>query len=849
MFNPNISAQQLPITYYLPDIEYDKSIPTPESFFGYQVGKWHLSHDKIYMYMKALADVSDRITLKEYARSYEDRPLIVLTITSPANHANIERIKSEHLKLSNPNISKRVDITNMPIVVYQGYSVHGNESSGANATPLLAYYLAAAKGEEIEQLLNDIVILLDPVFNPDGLNRFASWVNMHKSKNLVSDNQSREFHSFWPSGRTNHYWFDMNRDWITTEHPESRGRISNFHEWKPNILTDHHEMGPDRTYFFQPGAAERIHPLTTKENQELTKKMAAFHATGLDKIGSLYYSEEGYDDHYYGKGSAYPDANGAIGILFEQASSRGHLRKSPHGEISFPFGIRNQVSTSFSTLKAAQTLRKEFLDYQRNYYISAIENAKTDPVKAYIFQEKYDKNRLKLFIDLFKRHQVQIYALAQNTTINGTKYEPKHSFIIPLEQAQYRFVKSAFDRYKTFDDSVFYDVTSWTTPLAYNMTHDKVPTKKFTTSLIGELVVNTSELINVKAFEKSNYAYLFKWDDYYAPKVLGALMRADIRTMVSTKTFHHLNQTFQPGTIIIPIQNQKLPPDEIYQVVKKTSVESGVQIFSTNSGYSSGVNLGSPNIKPLTIPKILLIIGRGASSYESGEVWHLLDHQFDFPITMIDQNRLHKADLNRYNTFIMVEGTYPNIKPEGISNLKRRVKEGAILIAQRKAVKWVNTNELMSLEFVKSEKDSTRKFYSDYDQDFRSLEIKGTIFQANLDITHPIGFGYHSTELPVFRRGKVFYKQSKNAYANPLVYTANPLISGYIRNVNYDLIKNSGNIIVGGYGKGKVICLADDFLFRAYWKGTVKLFANAVFFGQIIDEKTVQKGKKTQPKK
>jgi hypothetical protein len=213
----------------------------------------------------------------------------------------------------------------------------------------------------VDSLLNETVILLDPSFNPDGLNRFASWVNTHKSQTLVTDPVSRELNEAWPGGRTNHYWFDLNRDWLYVQHPESQGRIAKFHEWKPNILTDHHEMGSNSTFFFQPGVPSRINPLTPQKNRELTAKIGTFHARYLDKIGSLYFTEEDYDDFYYGKGSTFPDVNGAVGILFEQASSRGHAQETINGVLSFPFTIRNQVTTSFSTLAAARALRTELL--------------------------------------------------------------------------------------------------------------------------------------------------------------------------------------------------------------------------------------------------------------------------------------------------------------------------------------------------------------------------------------------------------------------------------------------------------------------------------------------------------
>jgi hypothetical protein len=380
-------AQKKELTYYLPDINYDKKIPTPEDFLGYQIGEWHISHDQQLAYMRQLAELSPRIVLTEYARTYENRPLIYLTITSEKNHRELEEIKATHNQLADPTTSNEVDISKQPIVIYQGYSVHGNEASGGNAAPLVAYYLAAGKGKEVEDLLDNAVILLDPCYNPDGFNRFSTWTNMHKHNAITADPADREYNEVWPGGRTNHYWFDLNRDWLPVVHPESQGRIGVFQDWHPNILTDHHEMSTNATFFFQPGITTRTHPLTPKQAIDLTEKIGNYHAIALESIGSLYFTQERYDDYYYGKGSTYPDVNGSIGILFEQASSRGKVQESDNGLLEFPFTIRNQVATSLSTQKAALGLKDELLEYRRSFYISAMNEATNYPRKAFIFGE------------------------------------------------------------------------------------------------------------------------------------------------------------------------------------------------------------------------------------------------------------------------------------------------------------------------------------------------------------------------------------------------------------------------------------------------------------------------------
>ena len=270
LISAQLHAQEL--SYYLPDsVQYNPAIPKPKDVIYHEVGEWHVTHDRLVNYMQAIAKAApERVKLHNMGFTYEGRPQVVLIITSPKNHQNLESIRQQHVQLTDPAKSGSLNIDNMPIVVWVGHSIHGNEPSGANSSLLSAYYLAAAQGPKIDNLLENTVILLDPSFNPDGLQRFSTWVNQHKSKNLVTDPASREFNEVWPGGRFNHYWFDLNRDWLPAVHVESQNRLKLFHQWKPNILTDHHEQGSNATFFFQPGVPSRVNPLTPAKNQELT---------------------------------------------------------------------------------------------------------------------------------------------------------------------------------------------------------------------------------------------------------------------------------------------------------------------------------------------------------------------------------------------------------------------------------------------------------------------------------------------------------------------------------------------------------------------------------------------------
>ena len=838
-------SQEISLDYYLPNTNYDSSIPTPESVFGHQVGEWHLSHDKLIRYYEILAAASDKITLHEYARSHENRPLIYLTITSIENQKNIKIIQNQHLALCDPSSSAKLNVEEMPLVLYQGFTIHGNEPSGANGAPLVAYYLAAAQNDEVNELLENTVIIFDPCFNPDGFNRFSTWANMHKNVHLTSDNADREYDEVWPRGRTNHYWFDLNRDWLPGQQPESAGRITNFQNWRPNILTDHHEMGTNSTFFFMPGIQSRINPETPAKNQELTFKIGEFHAKALDKIGSLYYTEENYDDFYYGKGSTFPDAQGCIGILFEQASSRGHLQATENGELSFPFTIRNQITTAFSTQKAAVALRTELLTFQRDFYKNAMESARRDSRKAFIVGEKHDAARLAKFAEMLVRQKVELYKLKERVEIKGTTYEKEKAYIIPLEQQQYKLILGMFQRETSFADSIFYDVSAWTLPLAFNLEYSEMGSA-FSKNLLGEKITEVRLPEGNVLGTENAFAYAFEWDGYYAPAALYHLQKNGILTKVAAKPFlgktENGDKEFNYGTIVIPKQNQPKSDKELFEILQSAARLGKVNIHSLATGLTAeGIDLGSRNMEALRTPKVMLLVGEGVSSYDAGEIWHLLDTRYNMPITKVDINNVSKRVMDRFNVMIMPSGNYARL---GTETVRDWVREGGVLVACESAINWLEGRKIGNVNFKQSPTDNRidgRGSYINAREDRAALNLSGAIFESVLDLTHPMAYGYRRDRLPIFRSSNRFLEASKNIYATPLAYAADPLMAGYMHKYFKATASGSAGIIVGAQGRGRVIMIQDNVSFRAFWYGTNKLLSNAIFFGHTISSNAVER--------
>ncbi len=822
--NFNLLAQEeLDLSYYLPqDVTYNPEIPKPQDVLGYIPGEWHASHDQILNYMRALAKASPRINLEDRGRTFEGRPLILLTITSEENHQNLEEIRKQHVALTEPG-SENLNTAEMPIVVNQGFSIHGNEASGANAGLLAAYYLAAAEGPEIDELLKNTIILFDPVFNPDGLQRFAYWANTNKSENINPDPQDREYDEVWPGGRTNHYWFDMNRDWLPVQLPESRARIETFHKWYPNILTDHHEMGSNSSFFFQPGIPSRTHPLTPGLNQELTKEIGTYHAAALDNIGSLYYSEENYDDFYYGKGSTFPDIQGSIGILFEQGSSRGHAQETDNGILTFPFTIRNQFTAALSTLEAAKEMRVKLLNYQRDFY----QNARKEAEKgAYVFGNSKDASSAYHLAEILKRHKIELHELQNEFSQNGKTFKPGSSYVVPKKQKHQRLLEAMFERRTEFQDSLFYDISAWSFPLAFNLDF----TDEAKLQVAGQKIDSLTRP-KVDLPEKSEYAYVMEWHPYEAPKALNEILNKGLRAKVAMQPFSAGNKRYDYGTILIPAQNQKMNTDEIYAFLREVSKDSHVEISAADTGLTGGVNLGSNQFRALEPQKVALLVGDGITPYDAGEIWHLFDQRYDMKITKLDLSNFSRADLSRYTDIILSNSWSSALGKDEAEKLKEWVRRGGTLIGYKNAANWLDKNEFLDLEFKENEVQAKNVTFEQR-QDFRGAQgIGGAIFEAKQDRSHPINFGYKDDKIALFRDTTLFVEADSTSYKNPLKYTEKPLLSGYISEENLELLPGTVPFKHNSMGRGNVILFTDNTNFRAFWYGTNKLLMNAIFFG------------------
>ena len=812
----NIKAEGL--EYYFPDkIGFDSEIPTPEEFLGYTIGSRVTEHSRINEYFKKLAELSERAELIEIGKSYESRPIYVLAVSSNENISNLDDFKTLR-----QDVRKGLEV-NSPLIIFLGNAVHGNEISSSEAALFSAYYYTAAIDENVVKQLNESIIFIDPVRNPDGQERFASWINSNVSFNRHNTSQyDREHSEGWPRGRGNHYWFDLNRDWVNIVHPESRARVALYQDWLPHVQADHHEMGTNTTFFFEPTDPDGNEShLVPKSNYELNQRFADYFANALNEIGSFYYTKESYDNKNPNFGSTYPDFNGGVGILFEQGSSRGIAQESDNGLVTLPFTIRNQLVTTIATVDAAHGNRDALFDLQHEFFTKP--SSGVDIRNSYVIGDAYDRDRLQKFIDLLLAHRLEVYENSSDLVIDSVTYYSGKSYIIPAGQPNSALVGIIFDDKVDFVDEskLGYGAgfsIAYSTGLSYGTT---------SSAKRGNRVEAVPEIAN-NSLQQSNYAYLVDFRNSGSQQLLLNLLEKDIKVKTGTKPFSinsfEGERDFSYGSLLIPVSTQDVSSDSLYETLKELSSNNRVEIIPVNSGFNfKGVDLGSSAFKNIEKPKVLIVTGGDISSTEAGEVWHLFDQQLQYPLTRVNADNLRRVPLNEFNRIVFVSGSYDFISEAQIEELKNWIKTGGTLITINSASRWAINNKISSESIVIQNDSSGRG---------RAGRQPTSVFMSKIDLSNPIAFGLTSEWLPVIKESNFLISSTQNSIA---VYSDNPLLNGFIASENLEQLTQSASIASNRLGRGSVIQFVDNPVFRGIWHGTSRTFTNAVLFGNLIN--------------
>jgi len=858
----------------LTEQQYNSSIPTTEKVLGYSPTGVISSHSEITRYMRTLVrSRPDRAKLVEYGKTWEGKELVYAVISSPTNMAKLSHYQQMIQTLaSSPQSGEAIDqiVEELPATVWLAYGIHGDETSSSNAALLTAYHLLAADQDElVSQILDNTIIFIDPLQNPDGHDRFVQHFRTHVG--LIADDypEAAEHKQTWPGGRTNHYFFDMNRDFFAQTQPETRARIKVLQQWYPLVYVDFHEMGANSSYFFPPTAPPTNTYLTATQFENFSL-FGINNAKWFDRYGIDYFTREVFDYFYPGYGDSWPGYYGAIGMTYEQASARGMLVKRRDGSVlTFSEGVQHHFITSLATLETASHNRHKLYSDFVEYRYSAIANGQRG-MRNYLLPLKGDHSSVHKLAGLLASQGIEIFRAT--SPFNACGQHGKETYVIPLAQPSQRLINVLLDanidieedfiteqerrRAKHLDHEM-YDVTAWSLPLMFNL--QAIPcSKKITAELerVTDFKIR-GEVVNRNA----KVAYLVRWGENSAARLLTASLRAGLNVRSNDKPFTLAGIEFPSGSLIFKVADN---PDNLTAVLIEIAETTGANVIGTDTSWvEKGINFGSDRVIPIRPVKIGLLWDTPTSSYSAGETRFVLERQFNYPVTPIPARLLQSADLRPFDTIVIPSGNYEFTKLPS-DKLKRWVADGGTLVALDNAVSYLGSDlldvreEYLAMDKSKQDpddstekpeeskdEDASRKAKGtilqsadDYQQSIRSPDqspdtVPGVILRADVDHDHWLGSGLPDTVNVLFSGKRIYTPITHNKGKNVVRYKEadNLLASGYLWDENRKQIAFKPYLLTQRYKKGWVIGFTSSPNRRAYLDGLNLLFVNAVFRG------------------
>ncbi|HZV71160.1 MAG TPA: M14 family metallopeptidase [Saprospiraceae bacterium] len=815
----------------------NNTLKSPDQFLTYKLGSRFTPHHLLVDYFKHADEASNKIKLIEYGKTYELRPLIAAIISSPQNMARLEEIRMNNLYrtgLAEGQI-KKDDIA----IVYLSYSVHGNEAAGSECSMQVLYELAMGS-PDIDKWLANTIVIIDPSLNPDGYARFSDWSNQVSSIPNDPHAETREHNEPWPGGRLNHYYFDLNRDWAWQTQKESRDRIAFYLQWMPHIHADIHEMGPESPYFFAP-SADPIHEYVTPWQRSFQEVIGKNNAKHFDKEGWRYFTKENYDLFYPSYGDTYPTFSGAIGMTYEEGGS-GYSNRAillANGDtLTLSDRIAHHRMTSLSTIEAgsnhAAALVKEFELYFtksnqdppgkfKNYVVSKLNQA--GRIKD--LTTLLDRNGIRYGILKSNAHAIKVFNYLDGENISMTPQAG--DIVIPAAQPRGVLLKALFDPESLLTDSLTYDISAWSVPMAYGL--DAIATEE---KLDFSPYVQGSG--NIIKNDAKPYAYIIEWGSVSSSNLLSSLLSEGLVARFAKYEFKVGNVLYPQGTILFMRgDNRKIPAFD--DLIREKASSSIVRVATINTGFVElGKDLGSNDYPLVRIPQVLSIAGEGVSSQNIGQVWHFFEEELKYPIHLVLPEDLENVNLNNYNIIVIPEGNY-HLEIDFMNKLNSWVRSGGHLIAIGTGIRQlagkndfsikVKTIEEDSAE-IKKEKEKLPDPYASTDRKQVSEELYGVVFQTRMDQTNPLSFGL----------GKYYMtlKTNPSSYAwlpaegNAIYFDENQKYYGF---AGSKAIKKMDRSLVAGFetiGGGSVVYLVDNPLFRSFWNSGKVLFSNALFF-------------------
>ena len=820
---------------------FAQTAPSPEAFLGYRLGAHFTPHHRVVEYFRAVAAaVPDRVQVEQYGSTYEGRPLVMAYVASPDNLRRLESIRRNNLRLAGVLRDSGVADEHGPVIVWLSYNVHGNEPASTEAAMKTLYALVDPAGAG-KGLLEHAVVIIDPCINPDGRDRYVNWYNDVVGAQPNPDPASREHQEPWPRGRSNHYNFDLNRDWAWQTQVETQQRLKKYNSWLPQVHVDYHEQGYNNPYYFAP-AAEPYHDVITPWQREFQVTIGKNNARYFDRNGWLYFTKEEFDLFYPSYGDTYPIYNGAIGMTFEQGGIGAGLavQMSDGDTLTLGKRIEHHYTTGISTIEMAAANADRLVQEFHRYFVEAVAHPGGD-FKAYILRNDTFGDRLERLRGFLDRNGIK-WDLVAAGAYTGVDYETGKTatfrtapgdIVINANQPKSNLLRVLFERKSHISDSVTYDITAWSAPFAYGIQAYGL------SSYAGVQAAAAKPAAEAGVVQ---FAYAVRWTGMGSIRLLSQLLQKGVKIRYAERPFQSGGVSFDRGTLIITATGNGALGDKLWPLVKAAAAETGVSLWPIASGFvEKGPDFGSGLVRYIRRPRVALLTGEQVGSQEAGEVWHLFEQEIGYPITLVNAESMSRVAWKNFDVVILPSGNYRALDEKNVADqLRGWVQEGGRLIAMERAVEqlskgeWGIRTKADDGDKKAEEKDKKEDEYADLHRyDNRQREevtgtVPGSIYKVELDNSHPLAFGYPDHYYTLKQDDNV-YEFMKDGGWNVGVVRKDGYVSGFTGVKAREKIRDGVIFGVQDLGRGAVVFMADDPLFRSFWENGKLLFCNAVF--------------------
>ncbi|WP_103029653.1 M14 family metallopeptidase [Salinibacter altiplanensis] len=815
-----------------------EALQSPTTFLGYELGEQFTPHHRVVDYMRHVAAHSPRVAHRQYGTSVEGRPLLLATVTAPNNHDRIETLRRDNRKRA--GLVEGAPTAAPTAVVWLSYGVHGNESVSTEAALRTLYALGNPQNSRTGAWLDDTVVLLDPLLNPDGRARYVQWYKRMTGDSPNARPAAREHHEPWPGGRTNHYYFDLNRDWAWGVQPETRQRLDAYHRWMPHVHVDFHEMGVDEPYYFAPGA-EPFHETLTEWQRDFQFTIGRNNADYFDENGWLYFTEEVFDLFYPGYGDTWPLFNGAVGMTYEQGGSGRAGRAIVTAEddtLTLQDRLRRHHTTGLSTVEATAEHHERVVRQFEDYYASA---QKTPPgeYRTYVVRRDAQGHRLSALADHLDRQRIRYGYATEPRTVRGRSYRSgemeqtrlqKGDLLVNAAQPKARLAKVLLEPKTTIVDSLTYDITAWSLPYAYGLEALALPE-----SVLPDTGAAPASPASMTGDADAPYAYVTPWTSRADARFAAALLKEGLRLRFATESFTVDDRSFEPGALVLTRAGNTNRTDRFDTTVRRLAEAHGQSLHGASTGLTSqGPDFGSDNVGFLEAPHVAALSGPPTGPSRAGEVWHFFDRQLDYPVTLLPADDFEASMLDDVDVLVLPGGRYgewlTDARAEALTDW---VRQGGRLIAMGAA----NDALTGQAPYVLTRKpaDATDSAADDaltpYDAQTRqrlSGATPGSVHRVQLDDSHPLGFGVEPPYFTLKRNDDAFAYLDEGQTVGAL-QTPAP-VSGFMGHEAQRTVDDTFLFGTQPLGNGQVTYFVDNPLFRGFWYNGQVLFANAVFF-------------------